>query len=505
MSGGYQQARPRSQQRPQQRQRRGYSIVIVLGLLAVGMSLSYAALHTQGTNLRLQRNVELRGAAMEAALTGLSIAHRQMSQNSWAGVDQVLSKALTGTSGYSVSFETGDPYLSPGSADYARWPFRVTLISTGYAQDPQVPQSIALYKARSVVELVPRALATPPADWQRFQGYTVFQHRDRDFSVHFPGRISGPVWIQGRVHISEDYPDRNDVRDLYLTHLNTMRFGGYPDLRPLEGPLRLDISKQNQTGLSRLGMLGVPYSSLNNPVNRWQRQAEMQEYRLYPGGKPYQIPQLARTLQSLQLEPDPATNPLGLFYRGAGTLYLQDHVRVRGTILAHDIHLVGRNITLRPPDLRHTLGDNRPIQLPAIVARNDVNFYSNAEATVEGAVSVENHFEVRSGSNNAALTMRGRLIAGQFSLGGRDSWDISQSTWNLYRLLFGLQSGINVIPYFPMFVYVLGFDPYPLIRFEPPDGEVTYHWPDRNTPIYVPHPNDGGLRWDVIRWAERVD
>ena len=491
--------------RPSQRHRGGYSIVIVLGLLAVGMSLSYAALHTQGSNLRLQRNTELRSAAMEAAHTGLSMAYRQMSQNSWAGVDSVLNRTLTSTSGYSVTFQTGDSYLHEGSPEYARWPYRVTLTSTGYAQDPQVPQSIALYEAQSVVELVPRALSPSPADWQRFQQYTVFQHRDRDFSVHFPGRVAGRVWVQGRVYVSEEYPDRNEVRTLYLEHLNTMRYGGYPDLRPLEGPVHLDYGKQNSTGLSRLGMLGLSLVSTSNPVNGWQRSAETQEYRLYPGGKAYEVPRLAQTLQNIVLEPDPQTNPLGLFYRNSGTLYLQDNVVVRGTLLAADVHLAGRNVKVEPPDVRPVLGETRPVKLPAIVVHNDVQFYQSASATIEGAVSVEDKFEVRDGNNNATLTLRGRLIAGEFYLGGRDSWDVSSGTWNVYRLLFGLQSGTSIIPYFPVFMYAMGFDPQPQIQFLPPATEMIYQWPSVNTPLYVPHANDGGLRWDVIRWGERVE
>lgn len=491
--------------RPSQRNRGGYSIVIVLGLLAVGMSLSYAALHTQGSNLRLQRNIELRGAAMEAAHTGLSMAYRQMSQNSWAGVDSVLNRTLSSTSGYSVTFQTGDPSLDANSPYYANWPYRVTITSTGYAQDPQVPQSIALYKAQSVVELVPRALAPSPGDWDRFQQYTVFQHRDRDFSVHFPGRIAGPVWIQGRVYISEEYPDRNDVRNLYLEHLNSMRYAGYPDLRPLEGPVYVAPGKQNSTSWSRLSMLGLTQISIANPVAAWQRQAETQTYRLYPGGKAYEVPRVAQTLQNVVLEPDPKNNPLGLFYRNSGTLYLQDNVQVRGTLLAADVHLSGRNVRLEPPNLKPVLREWRPIQLPAIVVSNNVSFYASASATIAGLVSVEDKFEVRSGNTNAALTLRGRLITGEFYLGGRTSWDISSITWGLYRTLFDLQSGASIIHYFPIYMSYLGFDPQPQIQIVPPVEEVIYHWPSVNTPLYVPHPNDGGLRWDVVRWGERVE
>jgi len=151
------------------------------------------------------------------------------------------------------------------------------------------------------------------------------------------------------------------------------------------------------------------------------------------------------------------------------------------------------------------MGEARPIKLPAIVVHNDVRFYPSASATIEGAVSVEDKFDVRDGNNNASLMLRGRLITGEFYLGGRTSWDVAQSTWSLYKLLFDLQSGTSIIPYFPAFAYIFGFDPQPQIQFMPPADEVIYHWPSVDTPLYVPHGNDGGLRWDVIRWGERVE
>jgi len=381
----------------------------------------------------------------------------------------------------------------------------VTITSTGYAQDPQTPQSIALYKAQSVVELVPRALAPAPSDWERFQQFTVFQHRDRDFAVHFPGRIAGRVWVQGRVYISEEYPDRNEARNLYLEHLNTMRFGGYPDYRPLEGPVHLVQNKQHNNGTTRMSLLGLSPVPITTPVTAWQRPAETQSYRLYPGGKPYDIPRLSQSLQNVVLEPDPKTNPLGLFYRSSGTLYLQDNVQVRGTILGADVHLSGRNIRLQPPNVRAVLGEVRRIQLPAMVAQKNVSFYASASATIEGLVSVQDKFEIRSGNNNAALMFRGRLITGEFFLGGRTSWDVPAGTWNLYRTLFQVQNAGPFIPYFPVYMQLFGFDPQPSIRIEPPVAEVIYHWPGVDTPLYVPHAADGGLRWDVVRWGEHVD
>ena len=33
---------------------------------------------------------------------------------------------------------------------------------------------------------------------------------------------------------------------------------------------------------------------------------------------------------------------------------------------------------------------------------------------------------------------------------------------------------------------------------------VVPHWPDWTQPIFIPHPSDGGLRWEVVTWQEAV-
>ncbi len=482
--------------------RRGYSIVIVLGLLSIGLSLSYAALHSQGVNVRLTRNGDLSDAARDAAQTGLSVALRKINQSSWTGVDQIIAGSLTSSSGYSVAFETGDAQLTATDPNYTLWPYRLTLVSQGYAQDPRLPRSIAVHTAQAVVQLVPRALSATPSDWTKFQDYTVFQHRDRDFSLHVPGRIDGPVWIQGNLRLANDYPKDSDARNYYLQGLNQMRQAGYADYRPLGGStIRLNYSSQTKDTKDRLTLLGLSTSSLTTTVGTWQASTETTSYRLYPGGKQYSIPALPQTLQNTVLEADPQTNPLGLFYRSSSALYLENNVTVRGTLLAHDIHITGQNVQLSGHNLRPLLGTSRPLQLPVIVARNDVKTYENARLQVNGVVSATNRFEVRRANAASTVNMQGRLIAGELYLQGREAWDVSASTWGLYVLLYGWQSGANIIPYFPVYMTLFGMDYPPPARISPPTTETDFHWQSSNTPIYAIKSGDGGLRWEVIRWG----
>ncbi len=488
------------------RRRRGYSMMIVLGLLSVGMSLSYAALHSQATNVRLARNVQLSDSAHEAALTGLSVALRRLNQSSWAGVDQAITGTLSASSGYAVTFETGDDRLLPSDPDYSLWPYRLTLTSQGYAQDPRLTQAIALRTVRAVVQLVPRQLASAPADWRRFQDFTVFQHRDRDFSLHVPSRIAGPVWIQGVLKIAHDYPRDNDARNTYLQDLNQMRQAGWPDYRPLGGsPVHLHYGSQSSATANHLNLLGISTSSALNMVGAWQAATETSHYRLYPGGKLYSIPQLPQSLNNTMLEPDPQTNPLGLFYRGGSTLYLENNVQVRGTLLAHDIHITGRNVQLVGHNLPPVLGESVPVQLPVIVARNDVKTHENAAVNITGAVSVSNRFEVRRANATSTVNVVGRVVAGELLLGGRSDWDMAASTWHLYLLLFQWQSGVNVIPYFPVYMGLFGFPPQPPVTISPPQTDVVFHWQGSNTPIYLEKSDDGGLRWEVLCWGVAAD
>ena len=47
-----------------------------------------------------------------------------------------------------------------------------------------------------------------------------------------------------------------------------------------------------------------------------------------------------------------------------------------------------------------------------------------------------------------------------------------------------------------------GYSPVPTLTVKPDSTPITYHWSKGNDPVYVPHDDDEGLRWDMIDWKE---
>src|SRR5689334_12892876 len=111
---------------------RGIAIVMVLGILAITIAISYATLRGQGTTTQLARNGSRSLEARAAARSGVAAALRAMSENGWAGVGTAMSTNVTANSWYNVTFVTGDAKLVDGDAAYSEWPFRVTIESTGF-------------------------------------------------------------------------------------------------------------------------------------------------------------------------------------------------------------------------------------------------------------------------------------------------------------------------------------------------------------------------------------
>src|SRR2546430_9067956 len=112
---------------------RGIAVVMVLGLLAITIAISYATLRGQGTTTQLARNNSRSLEARAAARSGIAAALRKISENAWGGVGSTLNSGVTANSSYFVTFTTGDEKLLPGSTDppYSEWPYRLTIDSTG--------------------------------------------------------------------------------------------------------------------------------------------------------------------------------------------------------------------------------------------------------------------------------------------------------------------------------------------------------------------------------------
>jgi len=140
--------------------RRGMSLVMVLLLVSVTMAVSYAVLRTQGTVRLVGYNADLEAAAHQAAQSGLAVALQKMHGDpaGWVGADGTFSQTLGANQGFTIQYATGDAALG---ATHAEYPYRVTVTSTGYAQDPTDPNRRAYHYSRAVLRLVPRYVVKP--------------------------------------------------------------------------------------------------------------------------------------------------------------------------------------------------------------------------------------------------------------------------------------------------------------------------------------------------------
>ncbi|NIP85055.1 MAG: hypothetical protein GTO03_05625, partial [Planctomycetales bacterium] len=188
------------------RRRRGIAVVIVLGVISLALAISYAMLRTQTTTLVLQRNAGRRMAARQAAAAGLSAGLQKMHTNSWAGVGTVLNGQLSATDSYEVRFVAGDPTLTPADAAWLEYPYRVTLVSTGYSADPANPSLRASHRASAVVQLVRRQMSPVLAGFSDVQNHTLYQWQNEDVVVEMPFRAEGPVHLEGPLALYENYP-----------------------------------------------------------------------------------------------------------------------------------------------------------------------------------------------------------------------------------------------------------------------------------------------------------
>ena len=487
------------------RRRRGISTLVVLLLLSMTLGLSYAVIRSQSTAVQIHYNFSRRAAARQAAVTGLTMALKKMHTNDWNGVDTALAGSLGNFESFQVTYTTGDPSLSAAGADYEDFPYRVTLLSTGYAADPFNPQCMATYQVRAVVRLVPRNLADEPSDWATMQQYTVYQSKKDDFEIDIPCRMEGPVRVQGKLELAKHYPDDSDAWLRYLQDLNAMRLAGQPDYRPFSGPVDLPFSEQAGEYLTALtNQLGV--AANDQPVSAaasdWVKPTSLTTYQIYAGGPVYTIPSVDTTLEDTSLGPDPLTNPLGLYYRN-GNVTIRGNVTISGSLFCKDdINIEGANVRFEPVELPAVDGSQDPVRLPVATCQNFV-VKPSANGSVAGLLAVFDKFEISKSPETVRFAITGRVITRKLYIKERQPWETLN--WEDYYEDFEDQlDGAEgpVVPYFPVWMGYRGRDPQPLLTVKPDPAPVRYHWHDPQYPVYVPHPDDDGLRWDLLEWTE---
>lgn len=477
------------------------AVLVVVVLLSITMALCYSVMRSQGTALRIQQNASLRIGARQAALTGLTLALKEMHTSDWAGTGTTLSQSLGNDDGFHVTFTAGDASLAPGDDDYDEYPYRVTLLSTGYAEDPRDSSRSATYQVKAVVRLVPRMLSDHPTDWPTMQQYTVYQSESDPFEIDIPCRLEGPVRIQGRLRIAHHYPNDVDAWWRYLKDLESMRLDGYPDYRPFDGPVDLPYDEQDSDDLAALRWkLDVPTDdvSIQEAGGDWTKPTNLTTYRLYAGGPIYTIPTVGDTLENTTLEPDTLTNPLGIFYC-SGTVAIRANVTVHGSLFCKDdLRIEGIDVHFAPVELPALAGSDAPVRLAAVSCRKFV-VKPTAGGSLTGLTAVFDEFLIEKSPETVSFAVTGRLITRKLFIKERQPWE----TLDWEDCFEDFEDQLPVVPYFPVWMHnTQGRDPQPLLVIKPDAAQIVYHWHNWSDPIFVPHPNDDGLRWEIVQWTE---
>lgn len=479
------------------------ALLLALLMLSLTVGLCYVAVRSQFTSGVIQRNADRFAAARQAAITGMTLGLKKIHSADWLGVNTSLSGSLGRNESYLLTYTAGDSQLSANDPEQ---PYRVTLLSRGYAADPNNPAAIAIYQVRTVLRLIPRRLAPQPTDWAMMQGFTLFQTRREDVELDIPCRFTGPTRLQKKLRIARNYPTHNAARSRYLSDLKLMWQNGLGDYRPFTGPVRLPVSEQDTTYYNLLVNSGaeVVDAASQEAVTDWAKPSLLISYRIYPGGPLYTVQTLPDTLQSTTLQPTTVTNPLGLYYRD-GSLTLNSNVTINGSVFCRDeVRFSGTNIVIQPIALPPLDGSNAVLRLAAISCQN-ATVKAGGGGKVTGLLAVFDKFEIERGPESMAFLLAGRLVTRRLSIKERTPWD--SLNWETYYNWFLIQLSWPPAvsePYFPRFMdgVLSGFSPVPKLVFQPESAAVSYHWANSYDPIFIAHPNDGGLRWNLLSWSE---
>ncbi|HWA97921.1 MAG TPA: hypothetical protein VG713_05490 [Pirellulales bacterium] len=481
--------------------RLGMAVMIVLLLLSITLSLSYAVVRSQASASLMQSNSNLDLLARQAAMTGMQTAMRKMSETNWAGVTSSVTGALSGNQSFRVTFQTGDASLSTTGPNASDWSYRVTVVSLGIATDPARPTIASNYTVQAVMKLIPRQLSTNPATFTTALGYTVYQTGTDDFQLELPCRITGAVRVQGNFYLADSYPPSSYGLSRYLSDINAMRGNGYPDDRPLNGPVSIPNSRI--TGMTKNllnNSLGVSNISIGSTsATDWSYPSGLTSYQLYPGGQTYSAAIVPSSLANTTLAPDPRTNPLGIFYR-SGSLTLGNNVSISGTlVVGGDLVISGSGIALQASSLPALMGSTTPVMLPTIIAAGNVKISSGANVAISGLVATWGALNALQGTQNTALNLQGRVICNGLQFDDRTEWGLSSFLWSLYWSLFNSQSNV---PYYPVWLNAFGLWYTPALTVAPETSSVSYLFKDASNKVYVPSSSDPGLAWTVLSWTE---
>ncbi len=320
---------------------------------------------------------------------------------------------------------------------------------------------------------------------------------------------NGAITQNSSVFVSVGNIPSSSPRAKYLRDITRRWAIDGTDHRPLTGAITAPFSKTSsderslvtdelQTTWNDTAVSGAAPLSLPGVVTT---------YRLYPGGISYNIPTLGSLLRDQTLGPDPAANPLGVFYR-LGNLDVRNNVSVTGVVIVNatgsnpDMEISGTNVHFNSVALPQLDGSAVMTKLPVAIVKDDLRVYDGAGGDINGLAVAWGELGFQSGSQNNDFTITGRVIANEFYSQPRSEWD-SNYWYDRLRNFFLDLDDSNPILFFPQWLQAnRGLNPAPRLIVRPPQASETFHWHDWSQPIFVAHPSDGGLRWEVLELRE---
>jgi hypothetical protein len=296
----------------------------------------------------------------------------------------------------------------------------------------------------------------------------------------------------------------HDPQERFLRDLAAQSFSSSNDYRPFTGTVNLDYSSlanSDQVEEMLEDWLGLTVNDVpaTLPSVDWVLPLTATTYRIYEGGPEYSVQQLTSISLVANLAPDPATNPLGIFYRD-GDLDVDASVSIEGTlIVTKKLRVNAANVILSPHDIAPLNGTNSTTRLPTIVCK-DLEIAENANASTTGLVAVFNDIVVKKGGASSVSDITGRLIFdNQFDVAEHTSW----KDLNYNDLWYTFRSQSTYIRFSEYLASTLSLSLSPRFSLQPDVSSVTYHWNALTTgePVFVKPTGSGGLRFQIIRWG----
>ncbi|MCG8587426.1 MAG: LamG domain-containing protein, partial [Pirellulales bacterium] len=302
-------------------------------------------------------------------------------------------------------------------------------------------------------------------------------------------------------------------RAKYLVDLERMRSNGMGDYRPFSGPLSLGDGKTEDHTISLLSdemSTSVDATVTNSTSTPISHPGTVTTYQLYTGGPTYAVPQLSSSLSDESIEPDAVNNPLGVFRDGGQDTFVYSNTAIQGVLLFdgsyNDIRVKGNNVTLSSVELL-PMDDGTVYELPLVIAEGDLKYEDGGGGTINGMVMAWDKMCLEP-DDSQTLSVTGRVFAKELHMKGPSHWSwLTYSQWNTFNYYFSIWNHYFdseiVAQYLPEFLRQWkDYDYNECLTVKPDDSTPNYHWHDWQNPIIVPHPDDPGLRWDLVEWTD---